>query len=87
MGGETAGRWLGGVDRPLRAHLLSPLVSQKLGTFISSENAPDLRALGNLLDAGTIAPAVDRTYPLREVPAAIRRLTDGQVRGKVVITI
>ena len=30
VGGETGGRWLGGMDRLLRAHLLFPLVSQKL---------------------------------------------------------
>ena len=33
VGGETDGRWLGGSDRQLRAHLLSPLVRQKLGTL------------------------------------------------------
>ena len=31
-----------GCDRQLRALLLSPFVSQKLGTFIASENAADL---------------------------------------------
>jgi hypothetical protein len=30
---------------------------------------------------------VDRTFPLEEVPAAIRYLRDGHARGKVVITI
>jgi NADPH:quinone reductase-like Zn-dependent oxidoreductase len=48
VGGETDGRWLGGSSRQLRASLLSPLVSQKLGTFIASENAKDLTALGVL---------------------------------------
>src|SRR5207302_988895 len=38
VGGETDGRWLGGFDRQLRAHLLSPLVSQKLGMLITSDN-------------------------------------------------
>ena len=42
VGGETGGRWLGGIDRQLRALLLSPFVGQKLGTFISSENNEDL---------------------------------------------
>ena len=32
--------------------LLSPFVGQKLGTFIASENAKDLRALGELIDSG-----------------------------------
>jgi NADPH:quinone reductase-like Zn-dependent oxidoreductase len=87
VGGETDGRWLGGIDRQLRAHLLSPFVGQTLGTFVSSENAEDLRAIRELIEAGKITPAIDRTYPLGEVPAAIRRMLDGQARGKLVITI
>jgi len=86
-GGETGGRWLGGTDRQLRAVLLSPLVSQKLGTFISSENSADLRILRDLIESGKIAPAIDRTYPLSEAPAAIRYVQEGRARGKVVITM
>src|SRR5215204_6204377 len=37
-GGEGGGRWLGGTDRQIRALLLSPFVSQKLGTFVNNEN-------------------------------------------------
>ena len=74
VGGETGGRWLGGTDRQLRAQLLSPLVSQKLGTFIASENAEHLTVLRDLIESGKIAPAIDRTYPLSETPAAIRYL-------------
>jgi NADPH:quinone reductase-like Zn-dependent oxidoreductase len=86
-GGETDGRWLGGFDRQLRALLLSPLVSQKLGTFVSSENSEDLTVLRDLLESGQIAPVIDRTYPLGEAPAAIRYVIDGHAGGKVVITV
>jgi NADPH:quinone reductase-like Zn-dependent oxidoreductase len=86
-GGETDGRWLGGTDRQLRAILLSPLVSQKLGTFISSENSGDLMVLRDLIESGKIIPAIDRTYPLSEVPAAIQYLIEGHARGKLVITV
>jgi NADPH:quinone reductase-like Zn-dependent oxidoreductase len=87
VGGETDERWLGGMGRVLRAKLLSPLVSHKLGTFIGSENAADLAALRELIEAGKVAPAVDRTYPLSEAPAAIRYLQEGHARGKIVITV
>jgi NADPH:quinone reductase-like Zn-dependent oxidoreductase len=87
VGGETDGRWLGGTDRQLRAQLLSPFVSQKLGTFIASENAADLIVLRDLIEAGQITPAIDRTYPLSKVATAIRDLIDGHVRGKIVITM
>jgi NADPH:quinone reductase-like Zn-dependent oxidoreductase len=87
VGGETGGRWLGGTDRQLRALLLSPLVSQKLGTFITSENSADLRVLRDLIESGKITPAIDRTYPLSQTPAAIRYVKEGRARGKVVIII
>jgi NADPH:quinone reductase-like Zn-dependent oxidoreductase len=87
VGGETEGRWLGGADRLLRANLLSPMVSQKLGTLMTSENAQDLTALRELVESGKLAPAIDRTYPLSEVPAAIRYLQEGHARGKVVIAV
>jgi NADPH:quinone reductase-like Zn-dependent oxidoreductase len=87
VGGENGGRWLGGTDRQLRALLLSPLVSQKLGTFIASENAEDLEVLRALIESGKVAPAIDRTFPLSETPAAISYVLAGRVRGKVVITI
>jgi NADPH:quinone reductase-like Zn-dependent oxidoreductase len=87
VGGETEGRWLGGTDRQLRAQLLSLFVSQKLGTFIASENAADLIALGELIETGQVKPVIDRTYPLGDVAKAIRDLIEGHVRGKIVITV
>jgi NADPH:quinone reductase-like Zn-dependent oxidoreductase len=87
VGGETDGRWLGGADRQIRALALSPFVGQKLGTFVASENAEDLMVLRELIEAGTLTPVIDTTYPLREVPAAIRHMLDGRARGKVVISV
>ena len=87
VGGEGGGRWLGGIDRQLRAQVLSLFVRQKLGTWISTEREEDLEALRELLEAGKVTPVVDRTFPLSEVPEAIRYLRDGRAGGKVVITV
>ncbi|MEJ7841922.1 MAG: NAD(P)-dependent alcohol dehydrogenase, partial [Rubrobacter sp.] len=70
VGGEGGGRWLGVVNRLLRAHLLFPLVRQKLGTFISSENQEDMMILREFIESGKVTPVIDRTYPLAEVPEA-----------------
>ena len=87
VGGEGGGRWLGVVARLLRARLLSPFVSQKLRTFLSSENYEDMLVLKDLIESGNVAPVIDRTYPLAEVPEAIRYLEEGHTRGKAVITV
>jgi NADPH:quinone reductase-like Zn-dependent oxidoreductase len=84
-GGETDGRWMGGTDRQLRAQMLSPFVSQKLGTYIAKVNAEDLVVLKALIEEGKVMPVVDRTYPLSESPDAIRYLKEGHVRGKLGI--
>jgi NADPH:quinone reductase-like Zn-dependent oxidoreductase len=87
VGGEGGGRWLGGTDRQLRAMMLSPFVGQKLGTFVNNENHEDLIVLRELIESGKVTPVIDRTYPLAQVPEAIRYLEDGHARGKVVITV
>jgi NADPH:quinone reductase-like Zn-dependent oxidoreductase len=87
VGGETDGRLLGGADRQIRAQLLSLFVSQKLGTFIASENAADLMVLRELIESSQVQPVIDRTYPLNEVAAAIRYLVEDHPRGKIVITV
>ena len=86
-GGEGGGRWLGGTDRQLRALALSPFVGQKLGTFVAKENYEDLIVLGELIESGKATPVIDRTYPLSEVPRAIRYLEEGHAQGKVVISV
>ena len=87
VGAEGGGRWFGGIDRQLRAHMLSPFVSQKLGTFISKENSEDLVALKELVEAGKVTPVIDTTYPLSKVPEAILHLEEGHARGKVAVTV
>jgi NADPH:quinone reductase-like Zn-dependent oxidoreductase len=87
VGSETGGRLLGGTDRQLRAMAISPFVAQRLGTFVASENAADLRVLADLVERGRLTPAIDRTFPLAEAAAAVAYLVDGRARGKVVLTV
>jgi NADPH:quinone reductase-like Zn-dependent oxidoreductase len=62
-------------------------VSQKLSALVTLENGKDLAVLGELLGTGKVSPAIDREYPLSEVPAAVRYVQEGKARGKVVITV
>jgi len=82
VGGEGAGRWLGGVDRNLRAVVLSRFVGRRLRMLSSKPRQEDLQALGGFLEAGKVTPPISRTYPLREVPEAIRQLVEGHRRGQ-----
>jgi len=88
VGGEGGGRWIGGtVALDLRALAISPFVGQRLRMFVAKAHYEDLQFLMELIEAGKITPVIDRAYPLREVPEAIRYLEEGHARGKVVITV
>jgi NADPH:quinone reductase-like Zn-dependent oxidoreductase len=88
VGGEGHGRWFGGFQRQLLwAPMLSPLVGQRLLGLSSTVRGEDLQVLCELAEAGKVTPAVDQTYPLGEVPEAIRHLREGRARGKLVVTV
>jgi NADPH:quinone reductase-like Zn-dependent oxidoreductase len=88
VGSEGRGRWLGGFDRNLRTVALSRLVGQPLRMLSSKPRQEDLQRMRELLEAGKLTPVIDRTYPLGEVPQAIRYLVHGHGGGgKVVITV
>jgi NADPH:quinone reductase-like Zn-dependent oxidoreductase len=83
----TGGKVLGPLGRILRAVLISPFVSQKLAVFTATRNTEDLETLRDLIESGRVIPAIDRTYRLSEVPAAIRYFAEQHARGKIVVTV
>ncbi|MEV4314112.1 NAD(P)-dependent alcohol dehydrogenase [Actinocrispum sp. NPDC049592] len=87
VGGERGGGILGGMDRVVRASLLSLFISQNLRGIFAVESPEDLELIRDLAEQGAITPAIDRTYPLNAVPEAIDHVQKGRVRGKVVITV
>ena len=87
VGGEHGDRWTGGLFRPIGGMLLSLFSRQRFVMFMARQNAVDLERLSELTASGEVAPSIDRTYPLEQMPEAIGRLDAGEVRGKAVITI
>ncbi|MET9886320.1 NAD(P)-dependent alcohol dehydrogenase [Streptomyces sp. NPDC006430] len=85
VGGEGGGRWLGGIDRVLRAGLLSPFLRQNLRGVLTKECREDLEVLGQHVETGALTPVIDRTYPLDRAPDAIARQHAGHARGKILI--
>jgi len=81
----------GSMAQVLQGLLLGPLVSRiggkKIGFLLANSNQKDLVFMGKLLEAGKVVPVIDRSYPLDEVPKALRYLMDEHARGKVVITV
>jgi NADPH:quinone reductase-like Zn-dependent oxidoreductase len=60
---------------------------QKLRSLISLTTVDDLERVAALLSDGSMHAAIERRYPLAEVPDAMRRLAAGQAHGKLVIAV
>jgi len=81
----------GSTTQLLQVMVMGPWLSrkggQRFGTFVKQSTQQDLAFVKDLLEAGKVVPAIDRRYPLPEVPDAIRYLEKGRARGKVVISV
>jgi NADPH:quinone reductase-like Zn-dependent oxidoreductase len=81
----------GSGGRFLEAMVLGPWRSKKTGqrfrTFVKHPTQQDLMFVKELLEAQSIAPVIDRCYPLGEAAEALRYLGTHQARGKIVITM
>ena len=82
----------GSTRRIVGCLLLGPLLSltgsRKMGfLWWKPFRKKDVVVLTELIEAGKVRPVIDRRYPLREVPAALRYLEAGHAKGKVVITV
>jgi len=85
--GEGMRRWVGLLPRMFKLMAMSPFVSQLRGMRPSMPDKKEsMTLLKELLEAGTLTPVIDRTFPLNEVPEAMRFLQGGRARGKIIIT-
>lgn len=87
MVGGPSGNWLGPVMGPIKAMFVSPFVDQELVMIFAEMNKDDLAALADLMQAGKVAPVIDRSYPLSETAAAIAYSEEGRARGKIIIAV
>ena len=87
-GGPDEWKWGG----PIAARLLTSLVKQPFTDkrhkfFVAEVNPQDLEYVARLMVEGKVKSVIDRTYPLDQVPEAIKYLETGRARGKVVIEV
>src|SRR4029450_3025237 len=86
-GGPNDGKWVGPMARPIKAKLMSPFISQKIGMMMGQGNPDGLKLIGALLQAGKVTTVRDGTYPLSEIREAVRYVEAGRARGKVIIKV
>ena len=87
VGGEHGGPLLGGIGRQFWAQLIAPFTGQRMGGMFGRATRGDLAVLAEAVGAGSLRPAVTRTYPLAQAGAALDDLADGRLSGKAVILV
>lgn len=87
VGGPKKGRLLGPLTSMLKLVLASKAGSRKMTPMLTQLVNEDLVALRKLLETGQLKPVIERTYPLHEVPQALRYVGEGHSQGKIVITV
>jgi NADPH:quinone reductase-like Zn-dependent oxidoreductase len=75
------------LPRLLKTMMGSKIVGPRVKFYVASVKTEGLMALKELMETGKVVPAIDRRYPLNQVPDALRYLIEGHARAKVVITV
>ncbi len=77
----------GGMSYVIKAFSMAPF-DKHIGTMkIADLKKGDLKVINGLIEEGWIKPHVDRTFRLEETPRAFEYMDQGEVKGKIVITM
>jgi NADPH:quinone reductase-like Zn-dependent oxidoreductase len=86
--GRVGRKWLGSLPYFVGLMARSLLVKQlPKPTFSMPGKQEQLAVLTELLETGRLTPVIGATYPLDEVPEAMRRLAAGDTLGKIIISV
>lgn len=66
---------------------LRRITNKSVRVLVVRRNREDLVYVTELCQSRKLVPVIDRSYPLREVPEALRHLGEGRAKGKLVITV
>jgi NADPH:quinone reductase-like Zn-dependent oxidoreductase len=86
-GVSEGGSFIGPLALFAKSMVLSRFVHQRLLQLTEQPSRENLAALRERVESGAVTPVIDRTYPLSDVPEAIRYLEVEHARAKVVITV
>ncbi|MHA1547463.1 MAG: NAD(P)-dependent alcohol dehydrogenase [Alphaproteobacteria bacterium] len=82
---------IGGATGTILQLAVAMLVTRKRAKRITIQglrpNTDDLDHMAQLFDDGSVAPVIDRVFPLTETAEALRYLGEGHALGKVVIVM
>ena len=87
IGAKASNPVIGPLGYILKIKLATLGASQKVLFFVAQFSRDDLSTLRDMIEAGKVQPAIDRTYPLSETAEAMRYLGTGHAKAKIVLKI
>lgn len=90
---KSGGRYVmagGALSQVFRSLIFGPLLSfgsKKMLSLAAKPNQNDLQFVSDLAGKGIIKAVIDSRYPLEKTAEAMKYLTEGHARGKVVINV
>ncbi|WP_456787160.1 NAD(P)-dependent alcohol dehydrogenase [Cellulomonas sp. P5_C5] len=87
LSGGGGGSIIGPMARLAQALVVNLFVAHHLRPVFATPSRAKLDRLRELAEAGSLTPAIERTYPLSDAPEAVRRLIAEHARGKTVLTV
>lgn len=86
-GVSRGGSVVGPMGLFIKALASARFMSQRVVAPAALPSRENLATLRELAESGKITPIIDRTYPLSQVPEAIRYMETEHARAKIVITV
>ena len=71
----------------IKGMILSRFVRQRASMFMGRIRKSDMLFIAEMIQAGTLRPVIERTYPLADAADALRHSETGHARGKLIVTI
>lgn len=85
--GASKGDWIGPIARMVAAQTMSRFGDLRMVGMLTDIERSHLEYVKELIEAGSLRPVIDRTYPLSETAAGLSYLESMRARGKVVVTV
>ena len=86
-GGRFDKKWMASGGRIVQGKVLFQFGSQTLGNFLVKMGHEGLLDLTEMIEAGKVAPVLDRSFPLSETAQALDHVGAGHARGKTTIAV
>lgn len=80
-------RWFGPIGGIVSGRLLNVVATQRITTFVATEDTASLDELRGLIEAGSLRPVIDSEHPLERAAEAVALVKDGRPAGKVAVTV